>query len=145
MSMFSSTIKIYVMSACLCGYPCADKMADENVPAPANTRSDDQILLFAAWVPIGKSNYIFDLQKKQKNPIFHISVASVHSLPQPRFQLSTFNNFGTRLHMRQRMELTVFSWMKPDSQDSGEEFVQAIQTFLTDTANLGSPTKKGRK
>ncbi|GJW42329.1 hypothetical protein Tco_0071128 [Tanacetum coccineum] len=33
-------------------------MADENVPAPAPTRSDDQILPFAAWVPIGKSNYI---------------------------------------------------------------------------------------
>ncbi|GKE05247.1 hypothetical protein Tco_1397265 [Tanacetum coccineum] len=26
-----------------------------------------------------------------------------------------------------------------------EEFVQAIQTFLMDKANLGSPTKKGRK
>ncbi|GKE50225.1 hypothetical protein Tco_1481483 [Tanacetum coccineum] len=26
-----------------------------------------------------------------------------------------------------------------------EEFVQAIQTFLTDKAHLGSPTKKGRK
>ncbi|GJT44322.1 hypothetical protein Tco_0953037 [Tanacetum coccineum] len=26
-----------------------------------------------------------------------------------------------------------------------EEFVQAIQIFLTDKANLGSPTKKGRK
>ncbi|GJR27769.1 hypothetical protein Tco_1104001 [Tanacetum coccineum] len=26
-----------------------------------------------------------------------------------------------------------------------EEFLQAIQTFLTDKANLGSPTKKGRK
>ncbi|GKE93544.1 hypothetical protein Tco_1574639, partial [Tanacetum coccineum] len=26
-----------------------------------------------------------------------------------------------------------------------EEFVQAIQTFLTNKANLGSPTKKGRK
>ncbi|GJZ76949.1 hypothetical protein Tco_0641621 [Tanacetum coccineum] len=33
-------------------------MADENVPAPAPTRYDDQILPFAAWVPIGKSNYI---------------------------------------------------------------------------------------
>ncbi|GJU47349.1 hypothetical protein Tco_1204615 [Tanacetum coccineum] len=49
-----------------------DKMADENAPAP--TRSDDQILPFAAWVPIGKSNFVLDLQKKQKNPIFQISV-----------------------------------------------------------------------
>ncbi|GJV40060.1 RNA-directed DNA polymerase, eukaryota, reverse transcriptase zinc-binding domain protein [Tanacetum coccineum] len=35
-----------------------DKMADEDVPALAPTRSDDQILPFAAWVPIGKSNYL---------------------------------------------------------------------------------------
>ncbi|GKC30017.1 hypothetical protein Tco_1037311 [Tanacetum coccineum] len=49
-------------------------MADENVPAPALTRSDEQILPFAAWVPIGKSNYVLDLQKKQKNPIFQIYV-----------------------------------------------------------------------
>ncbi|GKB87520.1 putative reverse transcriptase domain-containing protein [Tanacetum coccineum] len=32
-------------------------MANENVPAPAPTRSDDQILPFAAWVPIGKNNF----------------------------------------------------------------------------------------
>ncbi|GKB09880.1 hypothetical protein Tco_0843803 [Tanacetum coccineum] len=49
-------------------------MANENVPAPAPTRSDDQILPFAAWVPIGKSNFVLDLQKKQKNPIFQISM-----------------------------------------------------------------------
>nr|GEU37424.1 hypothetical protein [Tanacetum cinerariifolium] len=48
-------------------------MADENILAPAPTRSDDQILPFAAWVPIGKSNFVLDLQKKQKNPIFQIS------------------------------------------------------------------------
>ncbi|GKC95055.1 hypothetical protein Tco_1160497 [Tanacetum coccineum] len=49
-------------------------MANENVPAPAPTRSDDQILPFAAWVPIGKSNFVLDLQKKQKNLIFQISM-----------------------------------------------------------------------
>ncbi|GKB12655.1 hypothetical protein Tco_0846578, partial [Tanacetum coccineum] len=43
-------------------------------PAPAPIRSDDQILPFAAWVPIGKSNYVLDLQKKQKNPIIQIFV-----------------------------------------------------------------------
>ncbi|GKE52675.1 hypothetical protein Tco_1487831, partial [Tanacetum coccineum] len=30
----------------------SDKMADENVPAPAPTRSNDQILLFAAWISV---------------------------------------------------------------------------------------------
>ncbi|GKF20386.1 hypothetical protein Tco_0069024, partial [Tanacetum coccineum] len=50
------------------------KMADENVPAPPPTRSDDQILPFDAWVPIGKRNFVLDLQNKQKNPIFQISV-----------------------------------------------------------------------
>ncbi|GJS19865.1 retrovirus-related pol polyprotein from transposon TNT 1-94 [Tanacetum coccineum] len=54
--------------------PRLDKMADENVPAPAPTRSDDQILPFAAWVSIGKRNYVLDLQKKHKNPIFQIFV-----------------------------------------------------------------------
>ncbi|GKE17036.1 hypothetical protein Tco_1424613 [Tanacetum coccineum] len=54
-------------------------MAAENVSAPAPSRSDDQILPFVAW----------------------------HSLLLP-FQLSTFNNFGTRLHMRQRQKLFGF-------------------------------------
>nr|GEW77198.1 uncharacterized mitochondrial protein AtMg00810-like [Tanacetum cinerariifolium] len=49
-------------------------MADVNVSAPAPIRSDDQILPFAAWVPIGKSNFVLDLQKKQKNIIFKISM-----------------------------------------------------------------------
>ncbi|GJU26466.1 hypothetical protein Tco_1165087 [Tanacetum coccineum] len=47
-------------------------MADENVPPPDPIRSDDQILPFTAWVPIGKSNFVLDHQKKQKNLIFHI-------------------------------------------------------------------------
>ncbi|GKD63386.1 hypothetical protein Tco_1305494 [Tanacetum coccineum] len=49
-------------------------MADENVPAPASTRSNDQLFPFAAWVPIGKRNHVLDLQKRQKNPIFQIAV-----------------------------------------------------------------------
>nr|GEX02469.1 retrovirus-related Pol polyprotein from transposon TNT 1-94 [Tanacetum cinerariifolium] len=51
-----------------------DKMPDKNVLAQAPIRIDDQILSFAAWVPIGKRNFVLDLQKKQKNPIFQISV-----------------------------------------------------------------------
>ncbi|GKD94310.1 hypothetical protein Tco_1374147 [Tanacetum coccineum] len=49
-------------------------MAEENVPTPAPTISDEQILPFNAWLPVGQSNYLLDLQKLQKNPIFHISV-----------------------------------------------------------------------
>ncbi|GJZ52150.1 hypothetical protein Tco_0606665, partial [Tanacetum coccineum] len=56
------------------GKPLRDNMANENVPAPPPTRSDDQILPFAAWVPIGKSNFVLDSQKKQKNLIFQIYV-----------------------------------------------------------------------
>ncbi|GKE73570.1 hypothetical protein Tco_1535611 [Tanacetum coccineum] len=40
------------------------------IPSPATTRSDDQIMLFNAWVSIGKGNHVLDLQKKQRNPIF---------------------------------------------------------------------------
>ncbi|GJT08447.1 hypothetical protein Tco_0842909 [Tanacetum coccineum] len=43
------------------------KMADENIPATAPTIYDDQILPFAAWVPIRKSNYVLVFTKKSKN------------------------------------------------------------------------------
>ncbi|GKC55804.1 hypothetical protein Tco_1083402 [Tanacetum coccineum] len=49
-------------------------MAEENVLAQAPTRTDEQILPHSAWLKIGKSNLLLDLQKMQKNPIFHISV-----------------------------------------------------------------------
>ncbi|GKB75131.1 hypothetical protein Tco_0936543 [Tanacetum coccineum] len=49
-------------------------MADQNVPAQAPTRIDEQIVPRSAWLQIRKSNLLFDLQKIQKNPIFQISV-----------------------------------------------------------------------
>ncbi|GJT08446.1 hypothetical protein Tco_0842908 [Tanacetum coccineum] len=159
-------------------------MADENVPALAPTRSDDQILPFAAWVPIGKSNYVLDLQKKQKNPIFQISTGSYSFLNETRFV------FDANL-LREALEIMpidqAYQFVSPPSSDSimdfvnelgytevihfvsrmavnnlyqswraiftnvdydeliWEEFVQAIQTFLTDKANLGIPTKNSRK
>nr|GEY96825.1 hypothetical protein [Tanacetum cinerariifolium] len=92
--------------------PRLDKMANENVLAPAPTRSDDQILPFATWVLVGKSNYVLNLQKKQKNPIFQISVDILQNT-------NFFRAFTAS--------------------------ASAIQKFLSNKDNLGSPTKKGRK
>ncbi|GJZ06929.1 retrovirus-related pol polyprotein from transposon TNT 1-94 [Tanacetum coccineum] len=61
-------------------------MADLNIPAndapveqaPAvalPTRTDDQIFPLSKWVPISKSNYVLDVHKPQRNPIFSIVVA----------------------------------------------------------------------
>nr|GEW74983.1 retrovirus-related Pol polyprotein from transposon TNT 1-94 [Tanacetum cinerariifolium] len=164
--------------------PRLDKMADENVPAPAPTRSDDQILLFAAWVPIGKSNYVLDLQKKQKNLIFQISVDIPFEVDETRFVIDVnllrealeimpidqahqfispptgdsimdfVNELGyteTSGHDRPRYPVLQMLWGIITSFNVDyaklmwEEFVQAIQKFLTNKANLSSPTKKGRK
>ncbi|GKA81276.1 hypothetical protein Tco_0787968 [Tanacetum coccineum] len=193
MSMFSSNIKIYIMSACLYSYPCADKMADENVPAPAPIKSDDQILPFAAWVPIGKSNHVLDLQKRQKKPIFHIVVDILQNTNFFRaFTASTSLDedwFTLDVNLlREALEITPIDQAHPFESPPSDDvimdfvnelgypevihfvssmavnhlyqpwrailsminqcltgFVQAMQTFLTDKANLGSPTKKGRK
>nr|GEW55810.1 retrovirus-related Pol polyprotein from transposon TNT 1-94 [Tanacetum cinerariifolium] len=56
-------------------------MADVNVNAPADQapimappiRNDDQILPHIRWVPIGKSNCYFDIERSQSNPIYKIA------------------------------------------------------------------------
>ncbi|GJV88982.1 retrovirus-related pol polyprotein from transposon TNT 1-94 [Tanacetum coccineum] len=57
-------------------------MADVNVNAPAEqapamappTRTDDQILPYSSWLPVGKSNCYLDVDRSQSNPIYKISV-----------------------------------------------------------------------
>ncbi|GKF13694.1 hypothetical protein Tco_0055156, partial [Tanacetum coccineum] len=59
---------------------CLDIMADVNAPvkqAPAvapPTRTDEQILPWIRWVPIGKSNYYLDAEKSQSILIYKIAV-----------------------------------------------------------------------
>ncbi|GKC10114.1 retrovirus-related pol polyprotein from transposon TNT 1-94 [Tanacetum coccineum] len=216
----------YSSCACVLAYAdaeharCQDtrrnNMADENVPAPAPIISDDQILSFVAWVPIRKSSFVLDLQKKQRNPIFQISVdilqntnffrAFTASASVPAIFIQQFWN--TRTYeakagaysfqldenrfildanlLREALEITLidqaYQFVSPYSGDAimdfvnelgypeelqfvsrmmhwgiitstnvdyaelmWEEFVQAIQTFLVDKANLGIATQKGKK
>nr|GEU39038.1 hypothetical protein [Tanacetum cinerariifolium] len=75
----------------------------EQAPAIASpTRTDDQILPFRKWVPVGKSNYVLDVLGSQRNPIFNVFLAilkiptssgpSGHLL---RFLQFTFSSSGT--------------------------------------------------
>ncbi|GJU27537.1 retrovirus-related pol polyprotein from transposon TNT 1-94 [Tanacetum coccineum] len=190
------------------GKPLRDKMVDENVPASAPIRFDDQILPFAAWVPIGKSNfntltyeaktgaYSFQLDETRfvldanllrdaleitpidqahqfvsppsgdaimdfvnelgyTKEIHFVSRMAVNNLYQPwRAILSMINQCltgKTSGYDRPKYPILQMLWGIITSTNVDyaelmwEEFVQAIQTLLTDKANLGSPTKKGRK
>nr|GEU76425.1 retrovirus-related Pol polyprotein from transposon TNT 1-94 [Tanacetum cinerariifolium] len=55
--------------------PVNDAPAEQAPAIAPPTRTDNQILPLRKWVPIGKSNYILDVQKSQRKPIFLIVVA----------------------------------------------------------------------
>ncbi|GJY20058.1 retrovirus-related pol polyprotein from transposon TNT 1-94 [Tanacetum coccineum] len=82
-----------------------DNMANENVPAPAPIRTDDQIL------PFGKTSR-YD---RPRYPVLQMLWAII---------------------TRTNVDYAELIW---------EEFIQVIQTFLTDKANLGIATKKDKK
>ncbi|GKD62405.1 hypothetical protein Tco_1299914, partial [Tanacetum coccineum] len=204
---------------------CADNMVDVNVPAPAPTRFDDQILPFESWVPIGKSNsafttsafvpsiyiqqfwntltyvektrvYQFQLDEdwfildatllrealeitpvNQTHPfetpplgdaivdfvnqlgyteeIHFVSRMAVNNLYQPwRAILSMINQCITGKTSgfdRPKYPILQMLWgiVTRTNVDHAklmwEEFIQAIQTFFVDKANLNSPAKKNKK
>ncbi|GJZ26306.1 hypothetical protein Tco_0570559 [Tanacetum coccineum] len=180
-------------------------MANENVPAPAPTRSDDQIIPFAARVPIGKSNFVLDLQKKAYSfqldetrfvldanllrkaleitpidqahqfvsppsgdtiidfvnelgyteKIHFVSRMAVNNLYQPwRAILSMINQcltgktsgFDRPRNLVLQMLWGIITSKNVDYAElMWEEFVEAMQTFLTDKANLSTVPQKGKK
>ncbi|GJV63235.1 hypothetical protein Tco_1474063 [Tanacetum coccineum] len=136
-------------------------MADENVPAPAPTRSDDQILPFAVAFTASASVPAIYIQQFW-NTLTYVEKAGTY-----RFQLDE-NRFTLDANLlREALEITpidqAHSFVSPPSSDAimdfvnelgypegiitntnvdyaelmWEEFVQAMQTFLTDKANLG--------
>nr|GEU54059.1 hypothetical protein [Tanacetum cinerariifolium] len=117
-------------------------MANENVSAPAPIRSDDQILPYAAW--LGYPGEIHIVSRMAVNNLYQPwrSILSMinqcltcktSGFDRPRYQVLQMM-WG--IITRTNIEYAELMW---------EEFVQSIQTFLVDKANLGSPTKKGKK
>ncbi|GKE75802.1 hypothetical protein Tco_1537843 [Tanacetum coccineum] len=84
-------------------------MADENVPAPAPTRSDDQILPFAAWVPIGKSNHVPAIYIQQFcNMLTYVDKAGTY-----RFQLDEDWFILDSNLLREALEITLIDQAHP--------------------------------
>nr|GEU36963.1 hypothetical protein [Tanacetum cinerariifolium] len=115
-------------------------MDDENVLAQASTRSDDQILPFASWVPIGKSNYAktgtygFELGETRFILDANLLREALEIMP-----IDQAHQFVSPSSGKAIMDFV------NELGYTEEEFVHAIQTFLTNKTNLGSPTKKARK
>ncbi|GKE61342.1 retrovirus-related pol polyprotein from transposon TNT 1-94 [Tanacetum coccineum] len=182
-----------------------DVLAEQAPTIAPLTRTDDQILPIRRWVPIGKSNYVLDVLKSQRNPIFkmvvailkntnffrafkasstipaiyiqqlwetmcydsttgiyscqlykqcNVSAMSVNDLYQPwRAILSMINMCLTGKtvgHDRPRHPVLQILWGIIHSSNIDyaeriwEEFVQSIQTFLTDKKRL-TMTSRGKK
>ncbi|GKD45638.1 hypothetical protein Tco_1270283, partial [Tanacetum coccineum] len=126
------------------------KIADENVPVPAPTRSDDQILPFTAWVPIGKSNYVLDLQK---NPTKKGRKDKPHVNPYCRFTKLIIYHLG-RIHNIHQRSASLFHLAEEDlilgnlkfvSKGEVDEKVAAEKEGNKKTASAKQPKPKPAK
>ncbi|GJW42593.1 hypothetical protein Tco_0071392 [Tanacetum coccineum] len=107
-------------------------MAEENVPTNAPTRSDEQILPFNAWLPVGKGNLLLDLQRLQKNPIFRISVDILQNTNFFRAFTASANWFTLNVDLLNKaFEITPVDLAHPFVSPPADE-----------QANLNIPTKK---
>ncbi|GJR62124.1 hypothetical protein Tco_1504286 [Tanacetum coccineum] len=122
-------------------------MADKNVPAPAPTRSDDQILPFAvaftASASLDEDWFTLDVNLlREALKITPIDQAHLFMSPPLGDAIMDFMN---ELGYQEMLWGIITSTNVDYAELMWEEFVQTMQTFLTDKDNLGSPTKKGRK
>nr|GEU53087.1 retrovirus-related Pol polyprotein from transposon TNT 1-94 [Tanacetum cinerariifolium] len=147
-------------SGLMCSCLSVEKMANENIPAPAPTRSDDQILSFAAWnmftYEAKTGAYSFQLDETQfvldanllKEALEITPIDQSHrfmSPPSGDAIMDFVNELGPRYPVLPMLWGIITSINIDYAKLLWEEFVQAIQTFLTDKPNLGNTTKKGRK
>nr|GEV70427.1 hypothetical protein [Tanacetum cinerariifolium] len=99
-------------------------MVEENVSAL--TRSDDELVPNKAHLPIGKRNLLMNLQRKQMNHIFLISLDI----------LQNTNFFGAFTASANVPSIYIQGTNIDFAELIWEEFTQAIKTFFTDAANL---------
>nr|GEY57568.1 hypothetical protein [Tanacetum cinerariifolium] len=129
-----------------------DKMADENIPVPAPIRSDDQILLVAAWVPIRKSKFVLDLNKKQKIQSFkslwifyRTLTSSEHSLPLPRDALEITPVDQAHQFVSPPSGDAIMDFINQPGYTEIIHFVSRMATQIPSSPDALGPTKKGRK
>nr|GEW85335.1 retrovirus-related Pol polyprotein from transposon TNT 1-94 [Tanacetum cinerariifolium] len=138
--------------------PHSDKMADENIPTPSLTRSDDQILPFATWntLEYEAKTGIYRFQLDEDWFVLNATLLreALEITPPWRAILSMINQCLTGKTLgfdRPRYPVLQMLWgiITRSNIDYAEllweEFVQAIQTFLADKANLSIATKTNKK
>ncbi|GJU46045.1 retrovirus-related pol polyprotein from transposon TNT 1-94 [Tanacetum coccineum] len=156
------------------GSTCANTMADMNIPAndaPAvqapvvapPTITNDQILPLSKWVPLDKSNCVLDLDEQWFNLHKDILIDALNitptndnnpfvAPPSSDTVIEYVNTLGYPSTLRNVSAMSVnIIWgiIHRSNIDYAEriweEFVQSIQTFLTDRKNLATAARGKKK
>nr|GEW36478.1 hypothetical protein [Tanacetum cinerariifolium] len=154
--------------------PANDAPAEQAHAIALPTRTDDQNFPLSKWVPIGKSNCVLDVQKTQRNPIFPIDLDeqwfNLHkdiirdalditptndnnpyvAPPLSYTVIEYINTLGYLGTLRNVSTMFINALFQPWRAILSminmclTEFVQSIQTFLTDRKNLATALR-GKK
>ncbi|GJW34894.1 hypothetical protein Tco_0057814 [Tanacetum coccineum] len=166
-----SAIALYIMADL--NIPANDAPVEQAPAVAPPTRTDDQILPLSKWVPIGKSNCVLNVHKPQRNPIFPIAVALLKNTN--FFRAFTTSSMILAIYIQQFWDTMCFNsstglyscktagYARPRhlvlqilwgiihrsnidyAERIWEEFVQSIQTFLTDRKNLATAARGKKK